>query len=520
MRRLTALLALLLAPPAARADITPHPLISDGMVLQRGADCKIWGTARPGEGITYSLVGAEVLGAGTRTTADKDGHWSFTLPALKAGGPFTLTLKGDNTVTVKDILVGEVWVCSGQSNMEWALRQTANAKKDIAEAKYPKIRLFTVAKAVRPRPVRTVSGKWEACTPQSATNFSAVGYFFGRDLHKKLGVPIGLIHSSWGGTPAEVWISEAKLRGVDSLKYMLDGFEDKRALHDKLEDRYLAELGGYLAQARKDRAAGRSLSPPPQMGPSPLLNYFWPTAPTVLYNGMIKPLQPYAIKGAIWYQGESNASRAYEYRTLFPAMIQSWRDDWKQGDFPFLFVQLAPFMRKVKQPEESAWAELREAQLLTARKVKNTAMAVITDVGDANDIHPGKKEPVGARLALAARALAYGEKLVYSGPEYDSHEVKDGKVILKFKNVGQGLAARGGELTGFTIAGADKRFVNAKAVIDGETVVVSAEGVSEPAAVRYGWCNCPEVNLWNKDGLPASPFRTDSWPGLTWPKPK
>lgn len=516
MRRTALLFALLSLAAPARADVTPHPLFSDGVVLQRGARCKVWGTASPGEEVRYALgTDAERTG---KAAADKDGNWSFTLPALRAGGPYTLTLAGKNTVTVKDVHFGDVWVCSGQSNMEWPVALTHQAKKDVAGAKYPKIRLFTVEKAVRPRPVRGVNGRWQACTPQSVGDFSAVGYFFGRALHRKLGVPIGLIDSTWGGTAAEVWISRARLESVGSLKYKLQGFDAKRKLYDAAETKYLEQLAHHAEQSKKDLAAGLSLSPAPAMGPHPFLGH--PTAPTVLYNGMIKPLQPFAIKGAIWYQGESNAGQAYEYRTLFPAMIQSWRDDWEQGDFPFLFVQLAPFLAKAKQPQESAWAELRESQALTARKVKNAAMAVITDVGDPADIHPRNKRVVGERLALAARGVAYGEKLVYSGPEYDSHEIEGANVILKFKSVGQGLEAKGGELTGFTICGEDKKWVNAKAVIKGDTVVVSAEGVKKPVAVRFGWYNFPEVNLWNKDGLPASPFRTDNFRGVTWPKQK
>jgi sialate O-acetylesterase len=514
MRRTALFLALVPLAAPARADVTPHPLFTDGVVLQRDVKCPVWGHAAPGEKVTCELKRGEndkpVRG---QATADDDGHWSLTLLPGAAGGPFTLTVAGKNTVTVKDVYVGDVWVCSGQSNMEWPMLYTHEAKKDIAEAKYPKVRLFTVEKAARPRPARAVSGRWQACTPQSVVSFSAVGYFFGRDLHRKLDVPVGLINSSWGGTAAEVWTPRSKLENTASLKYLLKGFDDKLKQYDRAEEAYFKRLSDYVARSKKDRALGLALSPPPAMGPHPFVGH--PTAPALLYNGMIRPLQPFAIRGVIWYPGESNAGRAYEYRTLFPEMIRSWREDWKQGDFPFLFVQLAPWMAKAQQPQESTWAELREAQLLTARKVKNTAMAVITDVGDPADIHPRNKRVVGERLALAARAVAHGEKVVYSGPEYGSHEVKGGKVILKFKNVGKGLEAKGGALTGFTVYGEGKKWVNADAVIEGDTVVVSAEGVKEPTAVRFGWYNCPEVNLWNKDGLPASPFRTDKFPGLT-----
>jgi sialate O-acetylesterase len=347
--------------------------------------------------------------------------------------------------------------------------------------------------------------------------FSAVAYFFGRDLQKKLGVPVGLIHSSWGGTVAEAWTGRPALEDSPSVKYLSNNFDAARKHYDRACDKYLTDLEAFLPRAKKARAEGKKMPAPPAVPYNPDHN---PNSPTVLYNAMIKPLQPYGIKGVIWYQGESNAGRAHEYRNLFATMIKNWRDDWKLGDFPFLFVQLAPWMAISKEPQESAWAELREAQLLTTQKVKNTGMAVITDVGDPVDIHPRKKAPVGARLALAARALAYGEKLVYSGPAYKGVEFKDGKAVLSFDSVGKGLEARGGELKGFTLAGEDHKFHNAQAKIEGDKVVVWSDEVSKPTAVRYGWANCPVVNLWNKDGLPASPFRTDDFPMVTGPKKK
>ncbi len=462
----------LLTGPAARADVKPHALFSDGMVLQQNAACPVWGTANPGETFAVQLqVGNERIGSDT-VRAGQDGKWRYDLPKLKAGGPYTLTI---GNVTFKDVYVGEVWVCSGQSNMEWPLRATADAAKAIENSKNSKIRLFTVPHKVSATPVTEVNGKWSECNPDTVRNFSAVAYYFGRDLQKALNVPIGLIHSSWGGTVAEAWATKEALEAEDSLK---------------------------------------GLIPPGEIRPNN------PNQGTVLYNGMIAPLIPYAIKGAIWYQGESNAGRAYQYRTLFPTMIKSWRTAWKQGDFPFLFVQLAPFMKIVNEPQESNWAELREAQLFTSLKLKNTGMAVITDVGDPNDIHPKQKEPVGARLALAARAIAYGEKITYEGPIFDHLDVDGNKAILSFRSIGKGLECRGETLQGFTIAGEDHKFYNAKAEIKGDKVVVTCDQVAKPIAVRYGWANCPVVNLWNKDGLPASPFRTDDFPMLTAPKAK
>jgi sialate O-acetylesterase len=347
--------------------------------------------------------------------------------------------------------------------MEWAMTGTRNPKKDIAEAKHPMIRLIRVPKA----PVSTpqadfgkdwkddnTTGKWTECTPETVARFSAVGYFFGRDLQKARQVPIGLIQSAWGGTAAERWTSKETF------------------------DKYAELKGGKGSD---------------------------------LYNGMIVPLLKFPIKGVIWYQGESNAGQAWKYRTLFPAMIKNWRDDWKQADLPFLFVQLAPY-DKVNGP---TWPELREAQLYTAQTVKNTAMAVITDYGHPTDIHPKDKDPVGARLALCAQAIAYNEKLVYSGPEYTSVKIDGKKAVLSFKHVGGGLMAKGDKLTGFTVCGADKKFVPADAVIDGDKVVVTSAAVAAPVAVRFGWANHPVVNLFNREGLPATPFRTDDFPAVT-----
>src|SRR5262249_18086147 len=329
----------------------------------------------------------------------------------------------------------------------------------------------------------------------------AVGYFFGRDLQKALHVPVGLIHTSWGGTPAEAWTSKAVLEAEPALKYLAE--RQMRALHEypQMIEKHIANLTNYKEMVVKALAAGREPPPaPPALAPYPARN---PQAPTTLYNGMIASVIPYAIRGAIWYQGESNAGRAYEYRTLLPAMIKNWRTDWKQKDFPFLIVQLAPFMRIEAEPGESQWAELREAQLLTTQTVPNTALAVITDVGHETDIHPKWKEPVGARLALAARAVAYGEKIVYSGPVYTGMKVEGDKVILSFKHVGGGLVAKGGPLVGFTIAGPDHKFVKAVAEIQDDKVAVSSPNVKQPVAVRFGWANYPVVNLWNKEGLPA-----------------
>ena len=460
------LLAMGMARPAV-AEVKPHALFSDHMVLQQGTKAPVWGTAADGEEITVRF------GSQTKTTAARDGKWQVTLENLKPGKPETLTITGKNTVQIKDVLVGEVWICSGQSNMQWSVKQSADPQATIAAADYPQIRLFSVPRQAAAEPQSEVDAAWAVCSPATIENFSAVAYHFGKALHKQLDVPIGLINTSFGGTPAEAWTSRQGLLAEESLKSFVASPADPK---------------------NKNGATG-------------------------LYNAMIHPLLPYAIRGAIWYQGESNAPRAHQYRTLFPAMIADWRRAWGQGDFPFLFVQLAPFKAIVDQPSESDWAELREAQLYTAQTAPNTAMAVITDVGEERDIHPKQKQPVGERLALAARALAYGEKdLIYSGPEFAKAEMKDGKMVLSFKHVGSGLVANEGELKGFAIAGQDRKFVNAYAEIQEDKVVVWHPEVKEPVAVRYGWANYPLGNLWNKDGLLASPFRTDEFPMITAPK--
>ncbi|HVS34452.1 MAG TPA: sialate O-acetylesterase [Gemmataceae bacterium] len=461
----------------ARADVKPSPLFSDGVVLQRGVKCPVFGTADAGETVSVSLsTGDAKPTAADEAKADKDGRFVAQLPELSAGGPYTLTISGKNTITVKDVYVGEVWLASGQSNMEMSLNSCAGGKEAAADSKNPKIHLFTVPHKIAADPTTDLSSKWVECGPDTVGGFSGVAYYFGRDLQKALNVPVGLIESNWGGTVAEAWTPRANLEGNPDLK------------------------GLVPAEIKIDNQK---------------LN---PNQGTVLFNGMINPLLPFAIKGVIWYQGESNAGRAYQYRTLFPTMIQAWREQWKNPDMPFLFVQLAPYGANPKEPGDSAWAELREAQLMTSEKVKNTDEAVITDVGDEKDIHPKRKEPVGGRLALAALAIAYNEKVVHDGPIYDSVKFDGNKAILSFKSVGKGLEAKDGPLTGFIVCGEDKKFHDAKAEIQGDTVVVTCDQVDKPVAVRYGWTNTPVVNLFNKDGLPASPFRTDSFPGVTAPK--
>jgi sialate O-acetylesterase len=406
---------------------------------------------------------------------------------------------------------GEVWVCSGQSNMAMQVQSSNDSKEEIAAADYPNIRLFTVSRKVAQKPLNDCQGSWSQCSPETVPSFSAVGYFFGRKLHQELNVPIGLIHTSWGGTPAEAWTRIELLKANPDFEPILARHAERLANFPRAKREYSEKLEQWKQAAEKAKVEGKN---PPRRPRAPL-GPDNPHSPAGLYNGMIAPLIPYGIQGAIWYQGESNASRAYQYRRLFPTMITNWRKDWRQGNFPFLFVQLANFMDTKPDPGESAWAELREAQTMTL-SLPNTGMATIIDIGEAKDIHPKNKQDVGKRLALWALAETYNNDIVYSGPLYKSMKIEGGRIRLSFDHVGGGLVSRGDEiLKGFAVAGADREFVWADAEIDGNTIVVGSDKVAEPVAVRYGWADNPVCNLYNKEGLPAGPFRTDGWPGVT-----
>ena len=487
----------------ANAEVKLPAFFSEHMVFQRDMPVPIWGTANDGEKITVSFQDQNVS-----TTAD-NGRWMVKLAPLKAGGPFDLKVTGDNVVTIGDVLVGEVWICSGQSNMGRGLGPQAGQKpivnweQEAASANYPQIRHFAVKYNPSDKPMADVAGQWDICSPQTATKFTAVGYYFGRDLHRKLGVPVGLIHSSLGGTPVEAWTRHETLAQL---------FPDIVAFHEKAVANYPAALEKFKAEEPKlladwekatqdAKAAGK---PEPRKPEAPRDPAKSETRNSGTYNGMIAPLIPYAIRGVIWYQGESNAGRAKQYQKLFSAMIGDWRGQWNEGPFPFLFVQVAP--NKDMNPE------IREAQFLTWKNTPQTAMVVITDHGDANDIHPAEKEPVGGRLALAARAIAYKENLEYSGPVFEKLKVDGSRAVLSFSHLGGGLVAKDGPLKGFEVAGANGKFVPADASIEGETVVVTNKDVSAPVSVTYGWTNVPDINLFNKEGLPASPFRTNPPP--------
>ena len=493
---------------SARADVRLPTVIGDNMVIQSGMTAPIWGWADAGEQVTVAILGQKKT-----ASPDAAGKWMVKLDPIQAGGPYSMTIQGKNCLTLKNILAGEVWLCSGQSNMQMSVRSSNDADKEIAAANWPQIRLISVPNKGTQEPQSDFVGKWEACSPQNVGNFSAAAYFFGRELHKDLKKPIGLIHCSWGGSSCEAWVKRSLLEADPRYQPLLARWEQTVKNFDpaKAKEQYEKNLANWKKKVAAAKAANKPLPRGPRLD-NPVAGQH---RPANLYNGMLLPLIPYAIRGAIWYQGESNAGRAYEYRALFPLMIQNWRSDWGQGDFPFYFVQLANFMVEKPEPADSAWAELREAQSMTL-KFPNTGQAVIIDIGDAKDIHPKNKQDVGKRLALCALAKTYGKSLVYSGPEYKSMKKQGAKIAICFDHVGGGLTAQGGgPLKGFSIAGANKQFVWADAQIVGDTVVVSSSQVAVPAAVRYAWADNPVCNLVNKAGLPAGPFRTDTWPGIT-----
>jgi sialate O-acetylesterase len=636
------------AQPAANVAQKPfvHPLFSDNMVLQRDIAAPVWGWTTPGQRVTVTMSGKTAT-----ALADTTGKWMTKIGPFAAGGPHTLTISGAQTETLNNVMTGDVWICSGQSNMEQGIGVSANPQQEIASANYPNLRLFTVPKRIGLVPEALVAGSWQPTTPQTVATggwggFSAVAYYFGRELHSTLKVPIGLIHTSWGGTVAEAWASAEALdkmpdfrpslaqlqefnrirqvgtfdydrqadewaaandRGVrnganwaadtvdlaewkamtlpqpweaaglpdfDGLVWFRREFDlpagwagkDLTLSLGAIDDRDTTWINGTKVGAtneynapRNYRVAANVLKPgrnvlavrvldtgggggfygkpedvklqitgdnataplslagewrylvsAPLVGlqPPPARFDNNPNGATVLYNGMIAPLVPFGIRGAIWYQGESNAGRAQQYRTLLPTMIRDWRSRFGVGDFPFYIVQLANFQATEAQPTDPPWAYLREAQMLTAQNVPNSGLASAIDIGEAGDIHPKNKQDVGRRLALNALALTYKQPIEYSGPRYRSMKIEGDAVRLTFDHAA-GMTAKGGTLQGFAIAGADKKFVWADAKIEGNTVVVSSPQVKQPAAVRYAWANNPVANLYNAAGLPALPFRTD-----------
>jgi sialate O-acetylesterase len=491
-------LALLLAccPGIGRSAATLPGIIGSHMVLQREKPIHVWGWSAPGEKVSVALRGI------SRSTAgDPLGNWSVFLPPQSAGGPYQLTVTGTNQIVLDDVLVGDVWFASGQSNMEMPLKgfdgaPLKDSAAEIAQASQPQLRLLHIPHKAADFPLWNSNTSWTVCSPETASNFSAVAYFFGRDLAAREHVPIGLIDATWGGTVVEAWMS---LQAISADAALMPVFATRARMM-----RTQGEMAAILARERREDLAARQAGQAPPKHPWHPDPASW--APAALFNGMVAPQTEYTIKGVIWYQGESNSRLAFApmYAKLFPALIADWRAQWHQGDFPFLFVQISNFTSDATEH----WATIREAQRRSL-SVANTAMVVTIDIGDPGNVHPADKQTVGERLALAARVLAYGESAEYSGPLFRQATPEGDGVRVWFDHAANGLAAKGGALQGFEIAGDDGRFVSAAARIDGKTVLVASPQVAEPRYVRYGWANAPVVNLFNTEGLPASPFTSE-----------
>lgn len=521
-------------------------LFTDGMVIQRDAALPVWGTASPGEEVTVEFSGQK-----KSAKADEKGAWMVTLDPIPASAtPSEMTISaGGSQKKVTNVLVGDVFLISGQSNMDSPVRTAHNAAEVLPQATDDQLRFFKVTKKTSAEPLTDVSGQWQSSDPNNAKEFSAVAYFFAQEIRKSTGVPVGVVAAPWGGTPIQTWMSLESIKEAPALTNEIAAWDKALEEHAKVmaDPKLVADYEATLATWKKDvypafsaatkawsadKAAGKPvgekptpawpepINPDPMGPPSPSRR---PNIPTVSYNGMIAPLSPLALKGVLWYQGEANVGKALEYQTLFPRMIQGWRKKWGV-EFPFLFVQL-PMNGKDYSPV-ATYGEpyLREAQFMTLKEPK-TSMAVTIDVGDPNNVHPGDKLDVGKRLALLARRDVYGEKIDASGPLYQGFKVEGDKIRVSFRDTAKGLkpgqapwCAKGVEplptdkLVGFYIAGYDKNWVEAEAKIEGNDIVVSSASVSNPVAVRYGWAMSPRCNLYNSEGLPASPFRTDDWP--------
>ena len=498
------------------ANVKPASPFADHMVLQRNSKIPVWGTATAGEKVTVTFNKQQLT-----ATATAQGNWRIDFAKVAAGGPYTLTVTGNNSITFTDVYVGEVWVCSGQSNMDMTVAKedrywcgVINEAAEVAAANYPLIRVFDVDFTPAATPQNEVTGKWEIVSPQTVGHLSAAAYFFARDIQKKLKVPVGLITTAFGASTAEAWIREEALLQQPACKPLVESFKQKLSKYftDTLANiKYLADVEKWKSDSAGAKVAGKNIPRGPR-NPDPVRDQH---NATVLWNGMVKPLVPYAMRGALWYQGESNSPTAKIYRQIMETLITDWRQQWAQGSFPFIYVQLANIGKTYDSLPAKGGSEAikREAQLQNL-SIPNTAIVVAIDNADSadmNNVHPKNKQDIGRRLALAALATVYDEKVAYVGPLYDKMEVQGDKIMLHFKHVNSGLVAKDGVLKGFAISGADKKFAWANATIEGNTVVVSNPGIAAPVAVRYGWGNNPPTSLYNKENLPASPFRTDVW---------
>ena len=511
--RVTIALAVVGTLSAAQADVRLPHVFGSHMVLQRDAKLPVWGWAKAGEKVSVQLGDRPVVA----TTATAKGEWSMTLPPMQAGGPLKMTVSGTNRIVLDDVLVGEVWVGSGQSNMWWTVERSLNPEKEIAAAKFPQMRLLTIPQKSSHIPLDDVQAAWTVCSPDTIARFSACAYFFGRHLHRELKVPVGLINSSWGGTRIEPWTPPVGFAGVPEL----EAIHKQVQLTDPHSAAYKARIGEYIGQAEAwlqgARSAVKAETPLKAMPayPKELLPFTSHQQPCMLYNAMIRGIVPFAIRGAIWYQGESNHREGMLYAAKTKALVEGWRKVWDQGDFPFLYVQIAPYVYGSESPY--IVPEFWEAQS-AALVIPNTGMAVPSDIGNLRNIHPKNKQELGRRLALIALAKTYGQKgIVYSGPTYKSMAIEGASIRIRFDHVGSGLASRDGKaLNWFELIGQETDFVKAKAAIDGDSVVVSAPSVKRAAAVRFAWHKLAEPNLMNKEGLPAVAFRAGKVPERDW----
>lgn len=508
---LFALLVVALGPAAdVRADVSLPDVLSDSMVLQRGVRVPVWGRAEPGEAVTVGFAGQT-----KRTTAGADGRWRVWLDSLRSNAtPQALTVTGKNRIELKDVLVGEVWLVSGQSNMQFTLAETREAKEAIAAASHPNIRLFNVSRQVafkhKPPPLAV----WRATTPESVKDFSAAGYYFAVEIQRELGVPVGVINSSYGGSQAEAWTPVEYLNASADLKPTVERTKTWDEERPRVKVEYAEQIKRWREEADKARAAGARPSPSPPV-PDALREY---RVASSIYDGMIEPVIPFPVRGAFWYQGESNEARAEQYGILLPTMIRAWRERWGRGDFPFGIVQLPNYREPKAEPADEAWSHIREAQRRTAVATKNAGLIVTIDVGEARDIHPKNKLDVGRRMARWALAEVYGRRITATGPMFSRMKVVGSKLVLTFEDVGAGLRIRDGDrLQEFAVAGEDRRWRWAEARIVGkDKVEVWSAEVPKPVAARYAFNNNPRrPNLTNDSGLPAAPFRTDDWPDPT-----
>jgi len=521
-------LFLLLSAVTVHAELRLPAIIGDHMVLQQKLANPIWGWDTPGTEVTVKFAGQ------TKTAkADAKGKWTVKLDPVPANAqPATISIQGTSGKELKNVLVGEVWVCSGQSNMGFTLGKTWTADLDVALAKYPQIRLISVPQVGTQEIQEDFKGQWEECSPDTVGTFTAVGYHYGRVLHEMLGVPVGLIDNAWGGSACEAWVKRDLLEKDARFKDIIERWQKTeatftQAAFDKQVADHKARVAGWANERKEALKNGRELpAAPPRAPQNPMTGQH---RPGNLYAGVLHPTIGYGIKGAIWYQGESNSSRAKEYRELFPFMIQHWRKEWKQGDFPFYWVQLADFKAYTTEPGDSDWAELREAQTLTMSKLPNTGECVITDLGEANDIHPKNKRDVAERLARLALVKDYGFKLPYSSPTFKEVKFEGSQAILTFDHAETGLRVVDvDEVRGFAICGEDRKWVWADATIlpdskqsprtpRGNQIAVSSKVIAKPVAVRFAWADNPVANVYSAEGLPVTPFRTDDFPMITDP---